>query len=456
MNSLYQNIKKESWSIAWPVILAAFSNNLIGLTDTAFLSRISNEALGGGGLAVLWFYVITSLAMGWGTAIQIIVARALGQKDFHFAYNRFILFLLPSFAMGFLQFFLLYFSPIFLKAYFDNPIVYREFEQYLSIRSLDAFAMTFYFVFRGFYNGISNNKIIGYTAFLLFFINFLLNYVFVFGWGWIPALGSKGVAMASVISQMIVLFIFLANFCWILKLKIRLYFLWKELPIYLDALKTTLPISFQNLISIGSFFVFIKITEYLGTHYLSISEITKNIYIFLMIPTWGFGTAASTIISRTIGEGNFRLIVPIIKIIGYQNFKLSLFPILVLFIYPQAFYFLLTNDTKIIEDSVSIARIVAIALLIYSFAWIWVSAVIGTGATIVAFLIEGITLLVYLSYIIICYYYTQDLYLIWLCEIIYMVIMVSMSYFYIKSNHWQKIRFNLNHHSENYEQSTNC
>ncbi len=443
MTSLLKSIKTESWSIAWPVILASFSNNLIGLTDTAFLSRISNESLGGGGLAVLWFYVIISIAMGWGTAIQIIVARAVGQKDAYFAYNRFILFLFPTFFLCFFQFILLYFSPLFLHSYFENSLIYSEFHQYLSIRSIDAFAMTFYFVFRGFYNGISNNKIIGFTAFLLFFINFVLNYFLAFGFGFIPPLGSKGIAIASVISQMIVLFFFVLNFIYVLKLKIRFPFSFHNFPIYFDALKVSLPISFQNFMGIGSFFIFIKITEFLGTHYLSISEITKNIYIFLMIPTWGFGTAASTIISRTIGEGNKRLIIPIIKVISLQNFKFGLIPILLLLFFPQVFYYLLTNDSKIIEDSVLIARIVAIALLIYSFAWIWVSAVIGTGATLMAFFIESIALIVYLSYILLCYHYTKNLYLIWLCEIIYMVIMVSLSFLYIKSNRWQKITFDL-------------
>lgn len=444
MKNLLDSIKSESWSIAWPVILASLSNNLIGLTDTAFLARISNEALGGGGLAVLWLYVIMSLAMGWGTAVQITVARSLGQKDLPFAHSRFLLFIVPSFFLAFFQFLLLYFSPLLLKSFFDNPTIYSEFEQYLNVRSFDAFAMTFYFVFRGFYNGIANNKIIGYTAFLLFFINILLNYILAFGFVFIPAMGSKGVALASVISQLIVFIIFLLHFLYNLKLKIRFPFSISYLSIYTQTIKLSLPISFQNFISIGAFFIFIKITEFLGSHYLSISEITKNIYIFLMIPTWGFGTAASTIISRTIGEGKTRLIVPIIKIISFQNFLLGFIPILFLLVYPQLFYYFLTNDMNIINDSVSVARVVAIALLIYNFAWIWVSAVIGTGASTAAFFIELVSLCFYLSYIISCYYYTKNLYLIWFCEVIYMVVMVSLSYFYIKTNRWKKIKIDVN------------
>ncbi len=444
MKSIYHHIKKDSWNIAWPVILASFSNNLIGLTDTAFLARISKEALGGGGLAVLWLYVVISLAMGWGTAIQILIARAIGKYDFQYAYSRFLLFLVPSFALVLLQFSLLFFSASFLKNTFDNDVVFLEFEQYLKIRSFDAFAMTYYFVFRGFYNGIAKNKIIGYTALLLFFVNFILNYVLAFGFYGIPALGSKGIAIASVISQFIVFIIFVFNFVFILKLRIRFPFSFSNGLIYWQAVKLSLPISFQNFMSIGSFFVFIKITEFLGTHYLSISEITKNIYIFLMIPTWGFGTAASTIISRTIGEGNKRLVLPIIKIISWQNFLFSLFPILLLLLFPKLYYWLLTNDILIINDSILVARTVAVALLIYSFAWIWVSAVIGTGATYVAFLIELFALVVYLLYIIGAYYYTQNIYYIWFCEIIYMVVMVSLSYFYINSNRWKNIKINLN------------
>lgn len=440
MNQLYHKIQKESWSIAWPVILASLSNNLIGLTDTAFLSRISNEALGGGGLAVLWLYVIISIAMGWGMAIQIIVARAIGSKNFEFAYSRFLIFLIPTFFLSIIQLSLLFLSPYVLINFFENVSVYNEFKQYLLIRSLDAFSLTFYFAFRGFYNGISQNKIVGYTAFLLFFINFILNYLLAFNLGW----GSIGIAWASVISQWIVSLIFILNFVYIMKLKLYFPFSLNYYSIYMQTLRLSLPISFQNFLSIGSFFIFIKITEYLGIHYLSISEITKNIYIFLMIPTWGYGTAASTIISRTIGEGNLRLVIPIIKIISIQNFILGLIPILILLFFPKVYYILLTDDSKIIEDSVWIARIVAIALLIYSFAWIWVSAVIGTGATNVAFMIELTALIIYISYIILSYYLTYNLFWIWFCEIMYMLIMVGLSYLYIKSNKWKKLKINLN------------
>jgi putative MATE family efflux protein len=442
LNTLYTSIKKESWLIAWPVILASFSNNLIGLTDTAFLSRISNEALGGGGLAVLWLYVITSIAMGWGTAIQILVSRAIGQYNFIYAYRQFLLFLVPSFFIAFFQFVLLYFSPFLLYLFFDSSTIYNEFHRYITIRSIDAFSMTFYFVFRGFYNGISNNRIIGYTAVIMFFINFALNYILAFGFYFIPPLGSSGIAIASVISQLIVFLIFILNFVFILKLKLSFPFSLSFISNYFQAFKLSFPISFQNFVGIGSFFIFIKITEFLGSHYLSISEISKNIYILLMIPTWGFGTAASTIISRTIGEGNYRLVIPIIKLISIQNFRLGLLPILLLLIYPQFYYILLTNDSSIISDSVLIARILAFALLIYSFAWIWVSAVIGTGATSVALIIELFTLAIYLAYIILCFHFTRNIYLIWLCEIIYMLIMVSLSYAYIKSNRWKKIRLN--------------
>lgn len=440
MSTLSKKIKRESWNISWPIILASFSNNIIGLTDTAFLSRISPYALGGGGLAVLFYYAITSVAMGWGTAIQIILARFIGKEGLTSVYHNFNLYLIPTLFISSFQFLLIYFSPLYLFYFFENSAVYQEFCQYITIRSFDVFPMSFYFILRGFFNAISNNKIVGYTAFLMIFVNFILNYIFAFGYNIIPSMGTRGIALASVITQSLVFIIYFFYYTKILKLKFNFIFSKNYFSNIFHAFKLSLPISFQNFISIGSFFIFMKIVEYMGVYALAISEITKNLYIFLMIPTWGFGSSASTIISRTIGEGNHRLVIPIIKIISFQNFLFSLIPILILLFYPSLYFFILTDDTQIINDSFLLARIVGIALLIYSFAWIWVSAVIGTGATYVAFLIEVFTLLIYLAYIILSYYYTQNIYLIWLCEIIYMLIMVIFSYIYIKSNHWRNIK----------------
>ena len=71
---------KAIWLIAYPIIFGNLAQTLITLTDTAFLGRVSNIALGASMMAGIYYYVYSTLAWGFAIGIQIIVARRLGEK----------------------------------------------------------------------------------------------------------------------------------------------------------------------------------------------------------------------------------------------------------------------------------------------------------------------------------------------------------------------------------------
>ena len=66
---------KTVWNIAYPIILGSLAQTLITLTDTAFLGRVSEIALGASAMAGIYYYVFSTLAWGFSIGIQIIVAR---------------------------------------------------------------------------------------------------------------------------------------------------------------------------------------------------------------------------------------------------------------------------------------------------------------------------------------------------------------------------------------------
>ena len=70
---------KIIWNIAYPIILGSLAQTLITLTDTAFLGRVSEIALGASAIAGIYYYVFSTLAWGFSIGIQIIVARRLGE-----------------------------------------------------------------------------------------------------------------------------------------------------------------------------------------------------------------------------------------------------------------------------------------------------------------------------------------------------------------------------------------
>ena len=70
---------RKIWSVAYPIILGSVAQNILIVTDTAFLARLGDIALGGGVIGGLFYQVL--LMLGWGISIggQIIIARRIGQ-----------------------------------------------------------------------------------------------------------------------------------------------------------------------------------------------------------------------------------------------------------------------------------------------------------------------------------------------------------------------------------------
>ncbi len=71
---------KRIWVIACPIILGSIAQNLINFTDTAFLDRVGEVALGAGALGGIFYLAVFMLGLGFGMGEQIIVARRYGEK----------------------------------------------------------------------------------------------------------------------------------------------------------------------------------------------------------------------------------------------------------------------------------------------------------------------------------------------------------------------------------------
>ena len=66
---------KEIWRIAYPIMLGNLAQTIITFTDTAFLGHLGTNELSASMMAGLYYFVFTTLAMGFAVGIQIFIAR---------------------------------------------------------------------------------------------------------------------------------------------------------------------------------------------------------------------------------------------------------------------------------------------------------------------------------------------------------------------------------------------
>lgn len=73
---------KKILKITFPVLVCLLMEQLIGLTDTAYLGRVGEAELGASALAGIFYLMIFMLGFGFSIGAQILIARRNGAKEY--------------------------------------------------------------------------------------------------------------------------------------------------------------------------------------------------------------------------------------------------------------------------------------------------------------------------------------------------------------------------------------
>ena len=429
--------------LALPIILGGIAQNVILATDVIFMSRVDEVSLDAVGIAGLFFSTVYIIGLGFSTGVQIIIARRHGEKQHQAIGNLFdnsLLFLLLTSLVLWLGMEVL--GPPILKSLISSEAVYQSAVVYLDQR---AWGITFAMVnlaFRAFFIGVSSSAVITWSTIGIAVSNGLLNYGLIFGnWG-MPQLGIAGAAIASSLSEIVGLCIFLAyTFGKRLNREFSLFESWKwDWPAMRLILNTATPVMFQYFISHAGWFLFFIVIEHNGERALAISVLIRMIYMFQMVPFWGFSAATNTLVSFVIGEGRSDQVMPVLKKITVYAL-VSCLPLVALNLIAPEWVLGLAVDpmhAELVQDAIPTLYVISSALIFFALAMTWFSGVSGSGNTRTALWIETGAILVYLIMAYILGMIVEaDVHIIWLTEPFYFLVMGLVSYVYIRSGRWK-------------------
>ncbi len=195
----------------------------------------------------------------------------------------------------------------------------------------------------------------------------------------------------------------------------------------------------QMFASVTSWFIFFLIVEKMGQRELAISNITRNVYMVLMVPLIGFGSATNTLVSNLIGQGKINEVIPLLKRIIVLSFSFSFIVVFINALNPFMTISCFTNIREVAEQSVSVVYVISGSLLLFSAAYMLLSGVSGTGNTLITLGIEILTILFYLiATYFIAVKWKLSLELVWSVEYVYFALMGSLSFLYLKYGGWRK------------------
>ena len=428
--------------VAYPIFLSLLAQNIINVTDTAFLGRVGEVELGASAMGGLYYLCIYFIAFGFSSGSQIVMGRRNGESNFEAVGQvmvQGILFLLGMAVLIFL------FSRLMggglMKILISSDVIRSATMDYLDLRVFGFFFSFINVMFRAFFVGITRTGALTWNALLMAGVNVVLDYLLIFGHAGFPRMGLQGAALASVVAEASSVLFFLTYT--VLTVDRRKYGLHR--PVSFDAalLRQLLTVSvfmmMQQFVSMSTFLLFFIVVERLGQRELAVANIIRSIYVIMFIPVNALGTTANTLVSNLIGAGGVSQVTALIRRIVGMSLGIMLCFSLALCVGSHAVLSVYTNDATLIVDSLPSLYVIAAVALVCSVASIVFHSLSGTGNTRQAFLIEVGVLIIYLLFIYVAgVRLRQPVHICYLCEAIYFTGLGIGCILYFRFARWKK------------------
>lgn len=304
-------MSREIVRLASPVIVGMISHTLLNIVDTAMVGRLGDIALGSVGLGSFFILVVVLIFGALGIGTQAITARRLGERRVEefsrIVYNAFVLALVIGVVVSFAGYRA---SPWIFSRLSDNPEIVREGTPYLSIRFLGLFSMVVIFTLRGYVYGLARVRLDMIVSVFVNVLNIILNYFLIFGHWFFPRLGVRGAAIASVISMVLgmAVFVLLIHLRILKSLPLQSYATGLSRKLMGQIVKISVPRAVQSFSIIG-FIVFLSFIGRIGVKELAISNIIFKAFNLSFMVGLAIGAASATLVGRSLGEGNDNLAV---------------------------------------------------------------------------------------------------------------------------------------------------
>ncbi len=439
---MYTN--KQIWNVSFPILLSLLAQNIINVTDTAFLGHVGEVALGASAMGGLFYICVFTVAFGFSTGSQIVIARRNGEERYTdvgpvMIQGSMFLLAVALFLFSFTQ----AFGGDIMRLLISSEPIYEGTMEFLEWRIYGFFFAAVNVMFRALYIGITRTKVLTINAAVMALINVILDYALIFGNFGLPEMGIKGAAIASVLAEAgSVCFFLMYTYATV---DLKRYGLNHLRSFNWDLLKRVLSISsftmLQYFLSMAIWFVFFVAVERLGQRELAIANIVRSIYLILLIPVHALGTTSNSLVSNTIGAGGAQYVIPLINKIGRLSFFIMLGLVTVSVLFTQPLLSIYTNEQALIAESVPSVYVICFAMLIASVAGIAFNGISGTGNTQAALLFEMITLVAYGAYILIVGIWLKaPVEICFTIEILYYTLLLITSYIYLKKAKWQHKR----------------
>ena len=286
-----------------PASVGSLFQTFYNLVDTWFAGKISPEAISAIAKSFPLYFIIIAIGVGVGASTNSLIGNSIGSKKVKVAslyVSQSIIF--AVFISILVTLFGLNTSDFFLSVMGSNAESIELTREYLDIIFYGTIIVMVQISLNGTLNAQGDTKSYRNVLIVSFFLNIFLNPLFIFGYGFVPAFGISGLAIATVISQLLGLcyLIYKVNACALKKyLTLECYI--PKFKLIHELATQAFPIMFSMLfIGIGIFNILYFIGKFGDLATAGYGAALRIEQVFLL-PVIGLNTAVLSIGGQNFG-----------------------------------------------------------------------------------------------------------------------------------------------------------
>lgn len=427
--------------LAWPIVASMLLEFALSVTDFFWVGRLGTSEQDAivSSMIVTWlaFSVISIIVTG----LTALVSRAVGAKDEKraaFVFRQGIHTAIAVGAIFVIIGFLL--APNILKFMKASPAVQEFGISYLRIIFCAVFMLFMTDAFGAAFRATGDTKSPTIAMASGTALNILLDPILIFGFGPIPNMGVSGAALATVVSVLLSLTIFL-----ILIFKNRLGFpltgifrIQPDFGTIGKIFRIGLPISMQNITFAGVYWFLIQIVHHYGDAAGAAMGVGNRMEALSFLTAFGFAMAASTAVGQNLGakkpERAAKFAYATMCIVMIETFVISVFFISI----PESIAKIFSSDPAVIAIAVDYLIILGLSQIFMGVEIVLEGAFSGAGDTVppMTVSITGSILRLPIAYLM-CFALNVGVNGVWWSLTITSILKAVVIAFWFSRGHWK-------------------
>ena len=438
---LHGPIVKVLTFLSLPIIFAMLLQMIYSLTDTFWVGRLGANAVASVSLSWPFLFLITSFGSGLAIAGTILVSQHKGKEDhekvnFISSQTISIMFFVSIFLgiVGYLT------SNLMISLLGTSPEIVPDAVKYLQVSFIGLIFSYVYFSFQSLMRGIGEVKIPLYIVIGTVILNFILDPIFILGWGIIPRFGVAGAAWTTTITQAIscvigIIILMKGN----KGIKMNLGEIIPRWNIFKKMFSLGMPSAIGQSVRSINMLILTFLVAGFGTISIAAYGLGVRVLALVIVPAVGFSMAISTMVGQNIGAGKLERAEKISNAGMWISFLVLTILGVIFFVFAKNLIeIFVPGQVELITECVYYVRAMALTFGFIGFQMAINGTLSGSGNTKKAMELSIISLVLLFGFALILSKYTSwGINGIWWSYPISNVLTAIISWLYIVDGKWK-------------------